>query len=125
MASAIGSREGASAHNSRQGTLDGRQDRVDASWAFPQCPGDCTGCDPLISDPEAGIHSERPLQGGSLVSASLFCFLLPLAAALIGSLLAGEGALRQLAGASGGLLSASILAAWIAGGLKRRWPEAP
>ena len=125
MASAIGSREGVSARNSRHRTLDGRTDRVDSSRDFPQCPRECTGCDPLIGDPEAEIHSERPLQGGSLVGTSLICFLLPLAAALIGSLLAGEGALRQLAGASGGLLGASLLAAWVAGGLRRRWPGAP
>lgn len=125
MASAIGSREGASARNSRHGTLDGRNERVSAYRPSPQCPSECTGCDPLASDPEADLHSERPLQGGSLVVASLCYFLLPLVAALLGALLAGEGALRQLVGATGGLFGATVLAVWIARSLNRRWSEAP
>lgn len=83
------------------------------------------GCDPLGSDPGAVVDPEQPLQGASLVVASLCYFLLPLAAALLGALLAGEGALRQLVGAGGGLLIAAALAAWVAGSLKRRWPETP
>ena len=47
------------------------------------------------------------------------------AAALLGALLAGEGVLRQLIGGGGGLLGATVLAAWVAGSLKRRWPETP
>jgi len=66
-----------------------------------------------------------PLQGARLVVASFCYFLLPLAAALLGALLAGEGALHQLVGAGGGLLAAAVLAAWVAGSLKRHSPEIP
>jgi len=59
------------------------------------------------------------------VVASICYFLLPLAAALLGALLAGEGALRQLAGAGSGLLLATVTAVLVAGILQRRWREAP
>jgi hypothetical protein len=59
------------------------------------------------------------------VVAAICYFLLPLAAALIGALLVGEGALRQLAGAGGGLLAATVAAVLIAGILQRRWSEGP
>jgi hypothetical protein len=125
MASAVGPLEGASARNFQHGTPEGRDERVDTYRPSLQCPSECTGCDPRASDSETGIHSVPPLQGGSLVVASFCYFLLPLAAALLGAVLAGEGALRQLVGAGGGLLVAAVLAAWIAGSLKRHWPETP
>ena len=59
------------------------------------------------------------------MNGSICYFLLPLAVALIGALLAGEGALRQLAGAGGGLLAATVAAVLIAGILQRRWSEGP
>ena len=125
MASATGPLEGASAPNLSQRTLDGRDERASAYRPSPQCPTDCTGCDPQTGDTEASLHSERPLQGGSLVVASIGYFLLPLAAALLGALLAGEGALRQLAGAGSGLLVATVTAVLITRILQRRWSEGP
>ena len=125
MASATGPLEGASDRNLSHGTLDGRDEPASAYRPSPQCPTDCTGCDPQIGDTEASLRSERSLQGGSLVVASICYFLLPLAAALLGALLAGEGALRQLAGAGSGLLVATVTAVLIAGILQRRWSGGP
>lgn len=125
MASATGPLEGASARTFRHGTLEGRDGRVSAYQPSPQCPSDCAGCDPHIGDAEILPRSARPLQGGSLVVASICYFLLPLAAALLGALLAGEGAIRQLAGAGSGLLLATASAVLIAEILCRRWSEDP
>ncbi len=125
MASATGPLEGASARNLSHGTLDGRNERASLYQQSPKCPSDCTGCDPQVGDSEDDLRSERPLQGGSLVVASICFFLLPLAAALIGTLLAGEGPLRQLAGAGSGLLLASVITVLIAGMLRQRWSESP
>ena len=125
MASVTGPLEGASARSFRHGTPGGRGERASAYRPPPICPRDCTGCDPQFSDGEALLSSERPLRGGSLVVASIFYFLFPLAAALLGALLAGEGALRQLAGAGGGLLVATVTAILIAGILQRRSSEDP
>ena len=112
MASTIGPLEGASANHLRHGTPEGRHERIDGGRPFPQCPVECTGCDPAPA-------SKRPLQGGALVLASILAFLLPLLAALTGALLAGDGSLRQLIGAAAGLIVASTLAALTAGGGRR------
>ncbi len=125
MASATGPPEGASARNLSHSTLAGREERASVYLPSPQCPIDCTGCEQQVGDSETLLGSERPLQGGSLVVAAICYFLLPLAAALIGALLVGEGALRQLAGAGGGLLAATVAAVLIAGILQRRWSEGP
>ncbi len=123
MASPTGPLEGTSTRSLRHGASNGRDRRASASFSSPLCPSDCTGCDPSTSATDTDLASERPLQGGALVVASIGYFLLPLAAALLGALLAGEGALRQLAGASTGLLAATVTAALVAGILRRRWPE--
>jgi hypothetical protein len=57
------------------------------------------------------------------VVASICYFLLPLAATLLGALLAGEGALLQLAGAASGLLAAIVTSILVARILRRRWSE--
>jgi hypothetical protein len=123
MASTIGPLEGASAHHLRHGTLDGRDERVDGGRPFPQCPVECTGCDPAPASAGGFPSPKRPLQGGALVLASILAFLLPLLAALAGALLAGDGSLRQLVGAAGGLIMASTLIAVIAGGVRRSLSE--
>ena len=123
MASATGPLEGASARNSRNGTPEGRDEPASVYRPSPQCPSECTGCDPQIGDTEALLRSERPLQGGGLVVASICYFLFPLAAALLGALLAGEGALLQLAGAASGLLAAIVTSILVARILRRRWSE--
>ena len=123
MASTIGPLEGASAHHPRHGTLEGRDERIVGGRPFPQCPVECTGCDPAPASADGFPSPKRPLQDGALVLASILAFLLPLLAALTGALLAGDGALRQLLGAAAGLIMASTLAALIAGGARRRPPE--
>jgi len=123
MASPTGPLEGTSTRSLQNGASNGRDRRAGASFSPPPCPSDCTGCGPSTSATDTDLASERPLQGGALVVASIGYFLLPLAAALLGALLAGEGALRQLAGASTGLLAATVIAALVAGILRRRWPE--
>lgn len=126
MAIALGPLEGTSGRDVRRGTSDERRkERVDSDRFYSRCPTDCTGCDVGIRDAEARFLLERPLQGGNLVIASLCCFLIPLAAALVGALLAGEDAVLQLVGAAGGLLGTSVVAAWIAGRLRRRRRETP
>ena len=124
MAIAVGPVEGASVHDFRPDSSEVRRDeRADGTRLYSRCPTDCTGCAARIRASEAPVPSERPLHGGSLIIASLCCFLIPLAAALVGALVAGEGAVRQLVGAASGLLSVTALTAWIAGGRRRR--EAP
>jgi hypothetical protein len=125
MASIAGPLEGASAHNSPHGTPGGRDERAGAYRPSPQCPTACTGCDPQTGDTKAALDSERPLQGVSLVVASIGYFLLPLAAALLGAILAGEGPLRQLAGAGTGLLGATLIAALFSGIVQRHRSETP
>ena len=125
MASTAGPLEGASAHNSPHGTLGGRDDRAGTYRPSPQCPSACTGCDPKTGDTKAALDSERPLQGVGLVAASIGYFLLPLAAALLGALLAGEGPFLQLVGAGSGLLAATLIAALVSGFVQRQRSKTP
>ena len=125
MASTAGPLDGASAHNSPHGTPGGRDERAGAYRPSPQCPSACTGCDPQTGDTKAALDSERPLQGVGLVAASIGYFLLPLAAALLGALLAGECPFRQLVGAGSGLLAATLIAALVSGIVQRRQSETP
>lgn len=120
MASAAGPLEGASAHNSPHGTPGGRDERTGAYRPSPQCPSACTGCDPPTGDTKAPLDSDRPLQGVGLVAASIGYFLLPLAAALLGAILAGESPFRQLVGAGSGLLAAILIAALVTGFVQRQ-----
>jgi hypothetical protein len=114
MAGATRPLEGAFARNERRGAFDRRSERAPGLSSSLSCPAECSGCPTPGSASEEDPDSQPPLEGWPLIVTSICCFLLPLAAALLGAAVSGKGGFWQLAGALGGLSLAATGAAWLA-----------
>lgn len=74
----------------------------------------CGGCglaNHCTGDP---AEARGPFRGISLVAASLLYFLVPAFLGLVGAVIAGDGALRQLLGGAAGLLLGVLIAIFAA-----------
>ena len=80
------------------------------------CPGDCRTCSPAPAETPAADR----LAGGRLAGAAMGAFLLPLAAAMAGAILAGSD--RQFVGCLIGLIGGAAVA-WIVARALRRPPQ--